>query len=61
MVNKDKSLVTREKKIFYISNNMKILGILQHPIDKAGSTTLFSSEDVFPRVSLSAKKLNFRE
>ena len=32
---------------------------LQHPIDKAGSTpsTLFSSEDAFPMVSLLAEKL----
>ena len=29
----------------------------QHPIDKAGSTTSFSSEDAFPEVSLPAEKL----
>ena len=31
---------------------------LQNPIYKAGSTTSFSSEDAFPKVSLSAEKLN---
>ena len=30
---------------------------LRHPIDKVGSITSFSSENVFPNVSLSAKKL----
>ena len=30
---------------------------LQHPIDKADSKTSFSSEDAFPKVSLSAEKL----
>ena len=29
---------------------------LRHPIDKAGSTTSFSSENVFPSVSLPGKK-----
>ena len=30
---------------------------LQHQIDKAGSTTSFSSEDAFHKVSLPAEKL----
>ena len=30
--------------------------MLRQPIDKAGSTTLFSSEDAFPSVILSVKK-----
>ena len=34
-----------------------MLGSLRHPIDKADSTTSFSSENTFPRVSLSAEKL----
>ena len=34
-----------------------MLGSLRHPVDKAGSTTSFSSENTFPRVSLSAEKL----
>ena len=32
-----------------------MLGSLQHPIVKAGWTSSFSSEDVFPSASLSAK------
>ena len=31
-----------------------MLGSLRQPIDKAGLTTLFSSEDAFPSVSLPA-------
>ena len=36
-----------------------MLGIpsLRHPINKAGSTTLFNFEDAFPSVNLSVKKL----
>lgn len=34
-----------------------MLGSLWHPIDKAGRTTLFSSENTFSTGSLSAKKL----
>lgn len=34
-----------------------MLGSLRHPIDNAGSTTLFSSEDAFLGVILSTKKL----
>ena len=34
-----------------------MLGSLRHSIDKSDSITLFGSEDTFPSVSLSAKKL----
>ena len=34
-----------------------MLSSLQHPIDKTGSTTSFSSEDSLPSVHLSARKL----
>ena len=34
-----------------------MLGSLQHSIDKAGSTTSFSSEEAFPIVNLSDEKL----
>ena len=52
-------IVMREENNFYIHRHAKapILGCLQHPIDSAGSTTLFSSDPAFPSVSLSAKKL----
>ena len=51
------------KKILFISIDIRkppMLGSysLQNPIYKAGSTTSFSSEDAFPKVSLSAEKLN---
>ena len=51
----------REKRLFISIDIRKppMLGSysLQHPIDKAGSTTSVSSEDAFPKVSLPAEKL----
>ena len=50
------------EKILFISIDVQkspMLGSLRHSIDKAGSATSFSSEDAFPSVSLSAKKLKF--
>ena len=41
----------------FLYKKSPILGSFRHLIDKAGSTTSFSSEDVFPSVSLSVKKL----
>ena len=41
------------------TQNILMLGTLWHPIYKAGSTTSFSSEDAFPSISWSAKKLKF--
>ena len=48
----------REKRLFVSIGIQKssVLASLRHPIDKAGSTTSFSSEDAFPSVGLSAKK-----
>ena len=64
MGNKDKSLKHsyERKNTFYISRYTKIFklgSLLRQPIDKAGWTSSYSSEDPFPGVSLSAKKLNF--
>ena len=49
----------REKRLFIWVDIRKspILRSLRHPIDKTGSTTLFSFEDAFPSVKLSTKKL----
>lgn len=46
-----------EKRLFVLIDIQKspMLGSLRHPIDKAGSTSLFNSEDVFFSVNLSAK------
>ena len=61
MRNKDKSLKqSYERKILFMSIDSQkslMLGSLRHSIDKSGSITLFGSEDNFPSVSLSAKKL----
>ena len=49
------SILTR--KILFITTDIwksSMLGSLRQPIDKAGLTTLFSSEDAFPSVSLPA-------
>ena len=49
-----------KKKTFYVNRYTKIFKVsysLHHPIEKAGSATLFSYEDAFPSVSLSVKKL----
>ena len=62
--NKDKILkhFYEGKKRLFISIDIRkppMLGSysLQHPIDEAGSTNSFSSEDASPKVSLPAKKL----
>ena len=44
-----------KKKVLNILREKK--DSLQHPIDKAGSTTSFSSENTFSSVNLSAEKL----
>ena len=46
-----------EKRLFVLIDIRKspMLGSLRHPIDKAGLTSLFNSEDVFFSVNLSAK------
>ena len=52
------NIFMREKRLFVSIGIQKssVLASLRHPIDKAGSTTSFSSEDAFPSVGLSAKK-----
>ena len=62
MRNKDKSFkhsYERKRRLFISIDTWKspMSGSLQHPIDKACSTTSFSSEDTFPSVNLSAKIL----
>ena len=50
----------RERMTCYINRYTKISNVrysLQHLINKASSTTLFSFKDAFRSVSLSAKKL----
>ena len=50
------SILTRKTMFFITADIWKspMLGSSRQPIDKAGLTTLFSSEDAFPSVSLPA-------
>ena len=50
------SILTRKIMFFITADIWKspMLGSSRQPIDKAGLTTLFSSEDAFPSVSLPA-------
>ena len=54
------NILLREKKRLHIKRYTKSpIWFSWNPIDKAGWTSSFSSEDAFPSVNLSPKKCNF--